>query len=388
MNDYEYLDCYAGSIEEGKLYVVSVLFGIVLEYDLKDFSYKVLAKIDLQDSLQLVRVNSIEKINHFLYMTLWNSWNVFEYDIESKRMEVYGNNLEYIDGEELVVKSYMYQDRIWLFPYDLRQKIKIFHVMTKEFTVSISVEAILKQKGYEIKNGSLICIEIFQEKNKCFLAVYDSPYILEVDLETEKCNIYEVKHNAKIEMMTCANGQYWLSYRDSKIIERWSPADGILETYEPQKICIQDEWKYRHMIAYKEKVIIVPSQDKSIWMIDKRTRQETVLEYSEDILRVHNKERWMFYGFVEYNDKIILLPFSMTHFIVIDPENQRMESYSGKFDADIINEYYIKPRLPASILLENDIFELSKYLDMMSEYSADMGEGISGIGGKIWMKLR
>lgn len=123
-------------------------------------------------------------------------------------------------------------------------------------------------------------------------------------------------------------------------------------------------------------------------MIDKRTRQETVLEYSEDILRVHNKERWMFYGFVEYNDKIILLPFSMTHFIVIDPENQRMESYSGKFDADIINEYYIKPRLPASILLENNIFELSKYLDMMSEYSADMGEGISGTGGKIWMKLR
>lgn len=388
MNDYEYLDCYAGDIEDDKLYVVSVLFGIVLEYDLKNFSYKVLTQINLPDSSQLVRVNSIVKIKNLFYMTLWNSWNVFKFDIESKQLEVYGNDFEYIDGEELVVKSCMYQDKIWLFPYDIRQKIRIFHIKTKEFTVSISVEEILGKKGYGIKKENFICLDIFHEKNKCFLAVYNSPYILEVNLETENCNVYTVKHNAKIEMIFYADGQYWFSYIDSKIIEKWSPAGGILEVYEPQKMYTQDKWKYRYVFEYGEKIVVIPTQDKGIYIIDKQTRQETVLKYSEDNQKVHNEERWMFYGFAKYNDKIILLPFSMTHFNVIDLENERLESYSGKFGADIINEYYIKTRFSQSILVENNIFGFPEYLNFLSEYDSIMNEKVSKVGGTIWIQLK
>ena len=97
MDDYKYLDCCAGKIENDKLYVVSVLLGIVLEYDLKNFTYTVLTQINLPDLSQRVRVNSIIKVNHLLYMTLSNSWNVFEYDIKNKRLKVYGNNFEYIE---------------------------------------------------------------------------------------------------------------------------------------------------------------------------------------------------------------------------------------------------------------------------------------------------
>lgn len=386
-NDYKYLDCYAADIEGDKLYVVSVLFGIVLEYDLRDFSYKILTQINLPDSSQMVRVNSIIKSKHFLYITLWNSWNIFEYDIESEKLEVYGNDFEYIDGNELVVKSYLYQDRIWIFPYNVDQKIRIFHIKTKEFEVNLSVKEILNQRGYRIPKSSFICLDIFQEKCKCILAIYNSSYLIEINLETEKYNIYEVKPNARIEIMSYIDGQYWLSYIDNKNIKRWSPEDEILEMYEPAKNYIQKERRYRYIFSYKEKVIIVPTYDKTICIIDKKTRKETILEYSKDIQRVHNRDRWMFYGFIEYFDKILLLPFSMTHFIVIDLQNERLESYQSKFGTDVIYEYWIKPRLTELLLLENDIFEFSEYLDFISEHNTDIKKQVSGVGKKIWMQL-
>lgn len=388
MDDYKYLDCYTGDIENGKLYVVSVLFGIVLEYDLKDFSYKVLTQINLPDPFQMVRVNSIVKEEHFLYMTLFNSWNVFVYDIRNRQMKVYGNNFEYIDGKNLIQKSYLYHDKIWLFPYDISQKIRIFYLETKEFEINVSVEEILDQKGYQVQKGSLISLDVVQEKNKCILAVYNSPYIIEMNLETERFDIYEIKSNAHIEVMSYVDGQYWFSYTDNRIIERWSLADGILETYESDNKNVQEAWKYRFVFPYKEKIIIASLQDKIVYIIDKKSRQKKVLEYSKEIQKVHNRERWMFQGFIEYNDKIILLPYSLTDFIVIDLQNERLESYSGKFGADVINKYWIKPRLPEWPLLENAVFDFSKYLDFISEYNLDIENHVSRIGEKIWIHQR
>lgn len=73
---------------------------------------------------------------------------------------------------------------------------------------------------------------------------------------------------------------------------------------------------------------------------------------------------------------------------MIDLQSERIEIYPGKFGVDIINEYWIKPQLSESAMLENDVFKLSEYLDFMSKYSSDMEEDVSRMGEKIWTQLR
>ena len=99
-------------------------------------------------------------------------------------------------------------------------------------------------------------------------------------------------------------------------------------------------------------------------------------------------ERWMFYEFVKYKDKIILLPFSMTHFIVLELQNERLEIFHSKFGLDVINEYWRKPRLLGNSLYENNTFELSEYQGIILEYNSDMKDEDGRVGEKIWMWLK
>lgn len=364
--DLAYLDCYTGVVEGDKLYVVNVSFGMLLEYNLKSFTYKVLCPVNLPDITQPIRVNSIIKKENFIYMSLENSWNIFEHNLQTGQSKMYGDDFTYIDGSLLVRKSLAYGDEIWMFPYDdIMQPVRIFNIRTKEFETGISIGEYLLKRGGKINSEYRLDFHMFQEDNIIRVAIYNSPYIVEINMESCECKLYEVDCCPKIALMFYKNGEYLLSYMGSNILAVWHPNQGVSEKYCPEEIGGQPDWTYQYIYADEEKIIAVPVKMRNVCMFDRKRQEISIINYPEDFARVHNMTRWMYQDGLTYGEKLVLLPFSVNKFIIISLNNGEMETYSCRLQKDEIEKYCTVPRWTNSVPVDEGMVQLTDYINFV-----------------------
>lgn len=386
--DLAYLDCYTGVVEEDKLYVVNVSFGMLLEYNLKSFTYKVLCPINLPDITQPVRVNSIIKKENFIYMSIENSWNIFEHNLQTGQSKVYGSNFSYIDGSMLVRKSLAYGDEIWMFPYDIMQPVRIFNIRTKEFETGILIGECLLKTGGKINSQYRLDFHMFQEDNIIRVAIYNSPYIMEINMESCECKLYEIDGSSKIALMFYKNGKYLLSFMGSNILAVWHPKQGISEKYFPEEISAQPDWTYQYIYADEEKIIAVPVKMQNVCMIDRKRQETSIINYPEDFARVHIMTRWMYQDGLTYGEKLVLLPFSVNKFIIINLDNGEMETYACRIQKDEIEKYYTLPRLTNNVTVDEGMAQLAYFINFIGKKDTNFYNFVTDIGAQIWKRLK
>ena len=388
MREEFYLDCYTGTIEGDKLYIVSVEFGLLLEYSIHDFSYKILGKIHLPNPRTTVRVNTMIKSEEYIYMTINNNWNVIEYNINNGQTTIYGNDDEYIEGKDVVIKSTLFQECLWIFPYSVCQPIRIFNLKTKTFKEGLTIQDILPVNEYEKGTDYYMNLDVFQEGNVLRTAVRNSPYIIEIDMETCKYCVYETKESAKICSMSYNNGQYWIAYVGSKSFVKWHPENGVVEEYEIRHIQLQNDISYRYIYADEDKIIVIPIRDNDIYIIDKKTKEIQSLIYPDDLKRAHNLQRCMFYGILQQKN-ILLLPFSVNYFFEINISENVLQAYSCNLNRMDIGKKYIESNPTNNFFSEIDYYTLSDYVGGIKKNTFCLTRiaKMNSKGGEIWRQL-
>ena len=340
---YEYLTCYTGVIENKKMYVVHEALGLLIEYNIEDFSYKILTRIEVGKTNQFIRVKGIILLQDIIYLVLENSWNIFEYHVCSKEMKVNGNGKQYIEGEFFVEKIILHNTKIWMFPCYIDEDIRIFDTNTKDFTKSKSIGSYLKECGFHVESMSFAYYEIIN-KDTIYAIPYRSNYIIIINLNLNEYKIFDIGIGNKIEHINYDGKNFWLNYFNRKTIAKWNAKNGITEEYMINNIEIDERGMPICYIYEKgENLLIIPSYGQRYILFDKKKRKETFVKYPDDFRRIRqNPQRYMFYDQIKCKDDIFFLPFACNNLLKVNIKNNTMQFIETRLCTEDIKKYIFK----------------------------------------------
>lgn len=356
-NRMEFLTCYTGVIQDNKLYMVHEGLGLLMEYDLSDFSYNVLTAIRIENMMSHVRVKGMTIVKNIIYMVLENSWNVIEYDIASKMIKVNGNESQYINGKMLVEKTFLFGDELWLLPCYCEEKIRTFNIKTKKYTIKKSIVDFLKPKEIEVKKKCFAEYEV-TEDGVIYAIIYQSDYIVSIDTKEAEYTLYYVGAGKGLSSISKEGKNFWLSFFNDNMIVKWNPVYGILKEYEVDGIRIDEREQTIRLIYESDKnICVVPTYMPAFFSINKKNRNVIWINYENKFKRINiNRERYQFYSSVTNGDKRYILPFAVDKLLVLDMKSEKIITVNTGLSTNDIKKYIIKDQGK-----ENPITEIYGY---------------------------
>lgn len=361
-NRMEFLTCYTGVIQDNKLYTVHEGLGLLMEYDLLSFSYKVLTILKVGEKEQRVRVKGMVISNQVIYIILGNSWNIFEYHMESGQILINGDDKKYNDGALLIENCFLYRNEIWLLPCYANEYIRIFDLKTKQYSMRKPIIDELKYYGANVYKKSFLDYA-FTNEGIIYAIIYKSEYIVSIDINTGQYFLYCIGGRKKLSSINYDGKNYWLSFFDSTIIEKWSPKNGIIEEYVIDEIDIDDTGQQiRFIYELQGKLYIIPTFVPYIFILNKKNKKISKMNYPKNFKRIHNNsERYQFFRDILYKDKIIVLPFAVNEMLLIDKKNNKVNFIESILSREDIEKYTIK--LETGVIEEKYGYGIRQFLE-------------------------
>lgn len=281
---------------------------------------------------------------------------VFENSIIAASMSGYQIGIYKPDTDE--VENYNYDERnvhcrficrieekIWFFPEDLKNNVIVFDLNTKTF---LTVELLDNRVDKENELSQVSFGQLFGEK--IYMTGIDSNVIMVVDTNTKYITTIENPIAEKIYSFVIIGIEMYITSCENPHLYVYN-----LLTKECVKYKCQGETgHFTKPIVYKDGVLIF-SQNAMYYFTNKKFIE---IEYETEIKGVNT---W-FLKHVEFNDNIVLLPWTSDYFVTINKnENIINDYFKIKFPNDLVFKYYTK------VFENEDIFTLSKFIDMVIE---------------------
>lgn len=358
MDYLQYLSCCAGVIDGDRLYTVDEDLGVLVEYDLKDLSYCILAKIG--DNTQPVIVDKLFKINNIIFLILQNTYNIWMYDLITQKLSVIGADEADLPYErELNDIAYQWKDCFYIMPGRRGHKIKVFNWKTYKFVGEIQLEDNCEKKDR-------VPINIGIREGKIWYTIFNTSNLIEIDIETGEKKIWVIDEKEHILAASFGEKGIWL-FLSSNILVKWNPKEMITETYNMQNSAIDmEKLVFRNVFEIGEMVYIVPNFSSCMWVIDKTTRKKRDIEYPVGFKRVPPKlKRDLFVTVLINGGQLILLPYAVNMLIQVDLKSEKIVSWECKFSKRDLWEYYIQKVMMTTGIQENEVFNISDYIERL-----------------------
>lgn len=348
-----------GLKDDNKLYVVERELGLLMEYDLDDFSYQILTQLDYNKMLGGVwAVNNIVKVKDIIFLAFRNHDFLMSYDIKTGNTEIHGEDSKEKKGIE---KCVFFKNEIWMFPIFSSQKIKVFDVISKQFRSKECLQEYLQTKRY-INDEKRIWF-ITDVEGILYFALLNTPYIFTYNVSDGDIQIYETEKNDRIAKVVHDGDQFWISFVDNCKIARWDIVKGIQEIIEIGEIKIDDR-KNPILGVFKRNDImfVVPTFFPRVYSY-KRNGEGLSLEYTEDFNRIKpDKKSASFRTFIFRKNQLFMFPFEADRIIIADLETGELRSQECTLTKQEGILYGITGRAFREGIVEKDWFSLEDFL--------------------------
>lgn len=341
-----YVDCHAGLVEGNKMYIPGLTYAFLLEYNLKNWEQHCLADYTDLFKEKPAHIIDVFKEGDYMYLVLRNSFRILEYDFKTGQAVFMGEQPIYADSEELVSNALRIGNEIWSIPRNIRDNIHIFDIGSKKFTEFSVLE---QMAGYENISGFLECTAC---GDSIYLTVYGEDFsnlICQILCNEKKVKFWHLREDMRLYTISFYKGEIWLSDFQNPsypVLCRWERERGILETIELEKI----NWRerdirqgyclLREVIAYQDKLIVIPRLSNEITVINRAQNIQRKLEYPVDFRRVMGSEdREMFRGICVQDQRVFLFPCACNGILILDMETEELELRELYLNKEIYKEY-------------------------------------------------
>lgn len=385
----EYLLCYTGVIWEEKLYVVHEGLGLLMEYDLRDFSYQVLTQIKLGEVRQHVRIKGMCLIEKVIYMVLENSWNVMEYHLDTGKLRVNGEDTDHKDGEELIEKIFRRRDELWLCPSHASQEILIFNFRTKQYRAADAIETVINKCAGAVDAN---CYADYATAGDGILyaIAYHSDCIVSIDMRSLEYLGYPIKRGKELSGITYDGKNYWLLFFDNHIA-RWNPKQGITEEYVIDGVTADNgEQPFRFVYEGEDEICIIPNYMPEMILLQKKTKEITRIQYSEEFVRIGSKARYQFYGNLIDDKKIFLFPYAVNRLVLLDRDLHTVKCIECILRKKDIEQYIIKEEAKTGKISEKHCFGIRDFVEYIErpDAKAEKEESRNSVGSRIYLRVK
>ena len=364
----EYVTCYTGAIKGNKLYVVHEGLDLLMEYDLRDYSYKVLANINPDEDKRRTRVRGIAILENVIYIAFECSWDILEYHMDTGKIRVNGMKKNCIEDMYAVECTYICQNEIWMFPCCINEKIRVFNTKTRIFSLKKSIGEYLKENGYYVEET---CFGDYATSGNgiVYTITYESHFIIAIDMKSNKYKVFDMGEDKKIARIIYDGNGYWLSFSDSGMIVKWSPVNGIEKQYMINDVLIDERGLPIHyMYDGKESLFIILSYMQRIILLNKMSGKITYIDYPDDYKRINtNIRRYQFYEELIYKNYIIALPFSVNKLLQYNIESGEIKFFETKLCKEDIEKYILQDELKNKVITELDGYGVKEFIEYVEK---------------------
>lgn len=293
---------------------------------LKDYRVELEKKMILNDHDNKSFSNILRNDDKVYFIALFDGYKIIEYDLISKQLTtLYRHEVKGMQ----VYKAFLIDGKIFLFPSQLGKAVCIYSIKSGEVEYQyINWEELLQDTNIDYNEHLLFWIDCSDDI--IFGVIDGTSYLFRIEIKSEmKCTIDTLRKDYKAASFNIhENTKYiTLSDKDNRLI--CIGQDGDIEEIELGK---GNKWAYGNVVAYDNKLFVLPNRNENIWVIDKATSRKQILSYPADFCR---RSEWsLFFQPILHENKMCLLPHSGNGTLIINMDSCEIE-YIAAFRGDL-----------------------------------------------------
>ncbi len=329
-----FLSCSAGVIDKGKLFVIDSIYKMLLEYNLVDFSYKVLSYNIIPSEYSNHKVVDIYKKQNKLYIILDGSMgNVVEYDLFSDKCKQYIYAYSAIPAFPVDIwHSFFCIDKIYIFPLLIKNGFSVFNTNNNTFERKVELGSDIGSSEEKDLLGRL-----FFKDDSIYVFPMTRGSIYNMDLKANEIKLYQLP-TIRIENIGYYNGSFYISSFADNIISEWDSKYGVTGHYNCEGISRIPNLTVRIFAIYVDKnaILCLPRVGNCLSYINKISREEKLLDLSKYCKRVRIDHNIYFRRGIIVGDRILLLPNEVGNFLWVDMTTGEIESIQSELRTEDI----------------------------------------------------
>lgn len=381
------LVCFKGVLDQGVLYAFNNHLGLIMKYDLKDFSYEIVGRVrsGLPFHDTVIRMLLFEGD---IYLIMFRTMRIVRYNITNKNITAYSFSEKILGPNELMWEAFMYETRIWEFSASVGCGIYIFDCQTGKYVEYCSIKELFEKQNLSIESDAFFS-NMFQIGNEVWAAVCGTKYVFSFHLDEMDVTVFTVDCEG-INSFDYDGEEFWITVTGTATIMNWSPDCGTTNYFYVNEINFRD-YPSCYVAGTDNRVLVVPNSDKDFCSIDRTTGKYKFLPFIGNYQKLSlNQLAYPFGGYIRTGDIMILFPHNIDKIVVIDLRNESVTYIDGALKKEDYEREYVKNELYKGGVEEAGDYKLTDYLAYLHKDAADPNreKKSKNTGEKIFKKIK
>lgn len=375
---------FDGLIENGnKMYFSSSCFNGLIEVDHESDTVRIIKKFPNESVFMYLMHHRLYKNRNEIIFTPDYAKNIYVMCLDSKEITCIDFKIDY-NCNTRCIDSYIWNNQLWLFFSNRNMPITSMELSTHEIKHYPRLTEQLEKITGD-KDSVIFWAELWKDQGQLYGVLYDSEYIVHIDLVHMKTEIFSAAPmGKKLAGIAVDRNTAYLTQTDSYEIIEYSLSDGSKKKYAPD--CSLDlaegtGYLYSNILVVYGKIILVPNYDNRILCLENDqiayfcNMPEGYRDTGED-----GRRTWRRFYSSESNDEMIqLFPAKANMLLEINLNEKKARGRSYKMPSEWIEtEYftdYVRPYIRESAqdrvcMYENEVVNLKDYIQTLE--SADI----------------
>ncbi len=370
---------FDGLIENcNKTYLSSTCFNGLIEVDNNSNIARIIKKFPKENVFMYLLHHKLYKNGNEIIFTPDLAKNIHVMDIDS-------NEITCIDFKShpncnaRCIDSYIWDNKLWLFFSNRKMPIISMDLSTHEITHYPQLIEPL-EKITKDEDSVIFWAELWKDQGQVYGVLYDSEYIVHIDLIHMKTKIFSVAPiEKKLAGIAVDGNTVYLTEMDSYEIIVYSLLDGSKKKYMPDCSLYLEKgagYLYSNILVTHGRIILVPNYDNRILCMknNRITYFCNMPEGYKDIGEDGRRDWRRFYSTESNGEMIRLFPAKANMLLEIHLEEEKARGRSYKMPSEWIDtEYYTdyvtayvkESAKNAECMYENEVVNLKDYIQVL-----------------------
>ena len=361
-----------------KSYLSSACFNGLIEIDNESNTASIIRKFPEENVFMYLLHHKIYKSGDEIIFAPDMAKNIHIMDINSKEINCidFKNDCKY---NSRCIDSYIWDNKLWLFFSSRKAPITSMNLFTYDikYYPQLTDPLIKLTKDEE---SVIFWSELWKDEGQVYGVLYDSWYIIHIDLIHMETEIFSVASADKKLTGIAVDGDIaYLTELDSYEIILYSLTDGSIKRYVPD--CTLDLVKetgylYSNILAMQGNIILVPNYDNKILCVQngRITYFCNMPEGYRDIREDGRREWRRFYSSESNHEMIRLFPAKANMLLEINMNEKTakgkgyqmpLEWIDTEYCTDYVAAYVMESAQNAACMPENEVVNLKDYLQVL-----------------------
>ncbi len=354
---------FDGAYDDGEnLYVSCEMFNGFLKVSKKTLKSEYLCRFDKDISNGLALHHAVYRYEDSLIISPDSSIYVYMYDMKTGVLSSYAIDKEG-SKKNRCVASALWGNKLWLFFAYAEHPVIIFNLDSRSIEEFYGIIDNLPPDIIVRDEVPVFWTAFSQNEDKAYAAIWNSSYIVEINLKKEQAYIGKMSENAELTTVTYDGSFYWGIDAHRKEVYKCDKYFEIVKKYRVGEEFLKTRTSVGNIMHCEGEIIVLFGDCDKIFRVNERdSLVEPILELPKSFRTINDiRKKWRrFFNYDVVGNVIRVYPVNSNMMLEIDVEAVSVSGYEFILDDKYDDNWYqcniINPCIE-KMFQDNKVFE-------------------------------